>query len=179
MLQYILQPLYFLLPAYFANMAPVIVKNLAKPLARPIDFGMSWKGKRILGDHKTWRGLVFGIVFSVLIAFMQRHLLGTRAGAYLSVIDYTYPALIGFLLGFGAILGDAVKSFFKRRSNHTPGERFFPFDQCDFVLGAILFSLPFWPFTLSQTLLAIVITIFLHIIVNHIAYATGIRDEAW
>jgi CDP-diglyceride synthetase len=35
--------------------------------------------------------------------------------------------------------GDAVKSFFKRRLGITPGKSWFPFDQLDFVLGAILF----------------------------------------
>lgn len=178
-MQYILQPLYFLLPAYFANMAPVIVKNIAKPLAKPMDFGKSWKGKRILGDHKTWRGLIFGILFGVIVAFIQKHLLATNMGRYLSAIDYQYPLLIGLLLGGGAIIGDSVKSFFKRRSNVKPGEKYVPFDQSDFVIGAIFFVFPYWPFTIAQTLSAVVITIFLHIITNHIAFWTGIRKEAW
>ena len=36
---FVLQSFYFMIPAYFANMAPVIVKDRFKKLAIPIDFG--------------------------------------------------------------------------------------------------------------------------------------------
>ena len=45
---------YFMLPAYFANMAPIFVQNHLNFLAKPLDMGLSIKDKRILGDHKTW-----------------------------------------------------------------------------------------------------------------------------
>ena len=53
----VLQVLYFFLPAYVANMSPVLVRGRFKALALPIDGGRWLWGKRILGDHKTWRGL--------------------------------------------------------------------------------------------------------------------------
>ena len=54
--------LYFFVPAYVANMSPVVVRNRFPSLAAPIDGGLSWRGRRLLGDHKTWRGLLVGIV---------------------------------------------------------------------------------------------------------------------
>jgi CDP-2,3-bis-(O-geranylgeranyl)-sn-glycerol synthase len=47
--------LYFFLPAYAANMAPVLVRGRFEALAVPMDGGRSLGGVRILGDHKTWR----------------------------------------------------------------------------------------------------------------------------
>ena len=31
---------------------------LSRRLAIPIDGGRDWRGRRLLGDHKTWRGFV-------------------------------------------------------------------------------------------------------------------------
>lgn len=160
-------------------MAPVIVKNIFKSLAKPIDLGKSWKGKRILGDHKTWRGLLFGVVFGIATAFVQYLLVNTSFGHYLGATNYDQWLRIGFLLGLGAIVGDSVKSFFKRRSGVKPGGKYMPFDQSDFVIGAILFSLDYWPFSIAQLLLSVAVSILLHIGTNHLAFWLRIRDEAW
>jgi len=68
----ILQLMYFMLPAYGANMSPILGKNILKSFAKPLDFGYKWKGKRILGDHKTWRGLFLGVVVGALIFLLQQ-----------------------------------------------------------------------------------------------------------
>ena len=62
-----------MLPAYFSNMAPVIIKdlNLFNFLAKPVDFGIKIKGKPVLGQHKTFRGFIFGVVFALIIAYIQ------------------------------------------------------------------------------------------------------------
>ena len=49
---------------------------------------------------------------------------------------------LGLRFGIGAMAGDAVKSFFKRRADVPSGERWFPFDQIDFVVGALVLI---WP----------------------------------
>ena len=49
---FILSCIYFLLPAGFANMAPVLVKKL-NFLDYPIDFSFNIKGKRIFGMWKN------------------------------------------------------------------------------------------------------------------------------
>jgi len=174
MLFFMLQCFYFMLPAYFANMAPVIVKNFSKRLAIPIDFG-----KNIVGNNKTYRGLIFGILFAIVIAYFQSLLYSFDFFRDLSFIDYSYWLLLGFLFGFGALFGDLVESFIKRRLNIKPGERFVPWDQIDFVLGALVFVGFVVVLTLKMVLIVVLISFFGHILVNHLAYYFRIRKEKW
>lgn len=178
---FILQCIYFMLPAYFANMAPVLTKGHFKELKVPIDFNTKFDKQTIFGKHKTFRGLVFGIIYGIILAFIQSLLYRFEFFQILSFIDYSNWFLIGFLLGSGAIIGDLIKSFFKRRLNLRPGRPFIPWDQLDFVAGSLLFS---YIITRSWITVEIILTIFivsflLHIMANHIAYYTKIRKEKW
>ncbi|HSX05849.1 MAG TPA: CDP-archaeol synthase, partial [Candidatus Saccharimonadales bacterium] len=70
----ILFALWFFLPAALANGVPVLVvkiPGLAK-LEAPMDFGLSYRGKRILGAHKTWRGFIAGVLTSILTLWLQQ-----------------------------------------------------------------------------------------------------------
>lgn len=130
--------LYFFVPAYLANMAPVVVRGHAEWLARPLDGGRTWRGRRVLGDHKTWRGLLAGVAVGALTFAAQRWLWQHGFAHRLALLDYGAcdPWLPGALLGLGAGLGDAVKSFAKRRLDIAPGASWLGFDQLDFMLGA-------------------------------------------
>lgn len=174
----ILQCFYFMLPVYFANMAPVIVKKI-NILNFPIDFNKTINNSPIFGKNKTFRGLVFGIIFSMIIAFIQYTFYNNGIFINLSFIDYSNWLLLGFLMGFGAIFGDLVKSFIKRRLNYEPGKAFIPFDQTDFVIGALIFAFPLARLSLDKIIIIIVLSFVLHIIVNHIAFYTKIRKEKW
>ena len=67
----ILESLWFILPAYLANSSPVLGHKLFGKYNYPIDFGKKLKdGKRILGDGKTWNGLIFGILVAVLVGYI-------------------------------------------------------------------------------------------------------------
>lgn len=180
MWMFVLKCFYFMMPAYFANMAPVIAKRWFKKLAFPVDFNYKIKGKPLFGKNKTFRGFFFGILFAIIIALVQRVLYYSyESFRNLSFIDYSNWLLLGFLIGFGAIFGDLIESFFKRRLDRGPGTRFFPWDQLDFVIGALVFS----SFVVDITFLKIVVIILLsvigHILVNHSAYYLGIRKEKW
>lgn len=139
----ILQAFWIVIPIYVANASAVIVGG-----GVPIDFGKSWKdGRRILGDGKTWRGLLSGTFLGMTAGF------GLVVGAtYLSESDYAFLGLtnfegfpfmipILFSLCFGALLGDVIESFFKRRIGKDRGQDWIPFDQLDFLLGALGLSL--------------------------------------
>ncbi len=54
---YALGLLYFMLPAYVANMMPVFARKIPI-LGSPIDMGKRYRGFRLLGKKKTWRGLI-------------------------------------------------------------------------------------------------------------------------
>jgi CDP-2,3-bis-(O-geranylgeranyl)-sn-glycerol synthase len=165
-----LQILYFFFPAYLANMSPVLVRGRFTPLAIPIDGGRTFRGKRLLGDHKTWRGLLAGVVAGAFTYELQRLVCETGVARDLMLIDYTaHPLLPGLLMGLGTGVGDAVKSFFKRRIDIQPGASWLVFDQLDFFSGAYAFvSLVYVPPLLPS--LAILPVIFLG---NLISAAVG------
>jgi CDP-2,3-bis-(O-geranylgeranyl)-sn-glycerol synthase len=138
----ILQAFWLIIPAYIANASAVLVGG-----GTPVDFGKSWKdGIRILGDGKTWRGLFAGAFIGMIggfgLAVAARYIaLSDFAFLNLSVFE-GFPLMIPiiFSLCFGALTGDVVKSFFKRRIGKNRGEDWFLFDQIDFIVGALFFS---------------------------------------
>ena len=176
--QVLLQSMYFLVPAYAANVAPVFARKIDF-LNYPLDFNRKFKGQPLLGKHKTFRGFFFGVLSAILMALVQHLLYKTSFGYSLSLITYNNWLTIGFLLGFGALVGDSFKSFFKRRLKVKPGNRFIPWDQLDFVFGALVFvSIVYIP-PVSFIIAALVASFCLHVLAVHCAYYTGIRKEKW
>jgi CDP-2,3-bis-(O-geranylgeranyl)-sn-glycerol synthase len=71
----------------------------------------------------------------------------------LALIDYgSYTVLPGFLMGLGALVGDAAKSFLKRQVGIAPGASWLVFDQLDFFVGAYVFVAPVYAAPLLPTL---------------------------
>jgi len=173
-----LKCIYIMLPAYFANMAPVMVKKV-NLFAFPVDFNKKINNNPILGKNKTFRGLIFGVIFAVIIAYFQFLLNNFEFFKNISFLDYQNWLLLGFLMGFGALTGDVIKSFFKRRAGIAPGKKFIPFDQTDFVIGALLFITPIFDLTLKIFAVALILSFVLDILVNHIAFYLKIRNEKW
>jgi len=79
-------------------------------------------------------------------------------------------------LGGGAIIGDACGSFIKRRIKIERGRPAPIMDQLDFVVGALVFAslVVYIPF--NMIILIIIITVFLHLGANIIAYLFGMKD---
>ena len=180
----IAQAFWIVIPIYVANASAVIVGG-----GTPIDFGRNWKdGRRILGDGKTWRGLLSGTFLGMTVGFGL-----TVAASYLSTSEYSYLGLTNFegfplmipllfSLCFGALLGDIIESFFKRRIGKDRGQDWIPFDQLDFLVGALTFSLLMseilalthlspdqWFFqhlTIWHILILLVVTPFIHLTAN-------------
>jgi CDP-2,3-bis-(O-geranylgeranyl)-sn-glycerol synthase len=175
----VLQVLWLFVPAYVANMTPVLVQGRLERLATPIDGGRSFRGERLLGDHKTWRGLLGGVVAGGLVYELQRlvHAAGVAPG--LVLIDYPgHPLVPGLLLGLGAGVGDAVKSFFKRRVGIPPGASWPVFDQLDFFFGSwALLALVYAPSPLA-VLACLPIVLVGSVAVTTIGWALGLK-EAW
>lgn len=70
MIEIILFVLWFFAPAGVANVTPILVAKLPglREWSAPMDFGFTYRGKRVFGKHKTWRGFITG-VRSAAIAF--------------------------------------------------------------------------------------------------------------
>ena len=175
---FLLKCFYLMLPAYFANMAPVMVRKI-NLFAPQIDLNKTINNKPILGKNKTFRGLIFGIAFAIVVAYAQFSLYDIEFFRNVSFFSYQNWLLFGFLMGLGALVGDLVKSFFKRRLGIKPGEKFVPFDQTDFVVGALAFIMPIFDLTLKIFAASLLLSFVLHIIVNHAAFYLKIRREKW
>ena len=172
----ILKLIYLLIPAAFANMTPPMIRPFLSRLAlSPVDGGLTFRGKAIFGSHKTWGGSLFGILAGILAAYLQ-HLLDPSFGI-LALVDYSQWSMIGFLMGVGAIVGDLVKSFFKRQLNFKPGQLWIPFDEIDFVLGALLFLSPiYFPGWINATII-LLISFIGHILINLLGFYLKIRKR--
>jgi len=170
----ILETLYLMIPAYVANMTPVIVRKL-KFLDSPIDFGAKVGGKAVFGKHKTWRGLFFGVIAGIFFCYLQS-LMPVFGNA---LVDHTDWLVIGFLLSFGALIGDCLESFFKRQIGIKEGGRFIPFDQLDYIIGSLVFLSFYLILSFKMILIISLISFVGHIVVNHLAFYTGIRNEKW
>jgi len=164
----LLQTFYLLVPAYFANMAPPLFARFLPDF--PMDFGLSFRGKRVFGSHKTWNGFFVGVIASVLIGFL------------ISFIYWPFDFSVflwSFLVGSGALFGDAFKSFFKRQIGIPSGHSWIPFDQIDYTIGAFAFgSLVFFPGWLD-CFVVVFVSGFGHVAVNHIGFWLGLRDVKW
>lgn len=179
----ILFALWFFLPAGAANMAPVPAAKLPwlKKLNAPLDFGAALKGKRLLGSHKTWRGLAVGVVVAALVVWLQQYLVrefgwfGTQSEriGYLGI-----PAvLLGLALAVGALGGDAVESFLKRRRGIKPGGVWFPFDLIDHIVGAALAAVLFAVFAWYVYLAVFAVWLVANLLVSYLGYLVGIKER--
>ena len=176
MLDAIIQAFWLLLPAGFANMAPVLFNKL-NFLNYPVDFNIQLKKKPLLGKNKTFRGLFFGIILSIIVVYVQK--LAHPVMKSYSLIDYSVAniLLVGFLLGFGALFGDMLKSFFKRRININPGKPWAPFDQIDWILGSLIFINFYIRTPLAIIFFALLIFGILHPSINYIGYVLKLKKN--
>jgi CDP-2,3-bis-(O-geranylgeranyl)-sn-glycerol synthase len=158
----IIEALIFIFPAYCANAVPVITG-----WGLPLDFGKKFfDGKPIFGKNKTFRGFFSGLGVGTAVGFVES-------------VFFNYPLVSGLLLPLGALLGDLTAAFAKRRLGLSPGDLLPVVDQVDFVIGAILFSLPLH--TLSWELLAavLIVTPPIHLLTNFAAYKLGLKSNPW
>jgi CDP-2,3-bis-(O-geranylgeranyl)-sn-glycerol synthase len=174
--------LWFFLPAGIANASPIFAAKVSTDKwAAPIDCGRTFRDKRILGDHKTWRGLIVGIVMATLVLWLQQILVRHFgwAQSITSKVDYkTIPVLLlGPAFGVGALGGDAIESFFKRQLNRPPGSGWFPFDQTDYIIGGSIAASPFVRLSVEQFVILLLIWLILHIVASYIGFILGLKER--
>jgi CDP-2,3-bis-(O-geranylgeranyl)-sn-glycerol synthase len=155
-LSFILEAIWYILPSYFANMSPVLFGG-----GRPLDMGRSFRdGRRILGDHKTIRGFLSGIIVGTLVGFIQGR------------------PLQGFTLSLGAMVGDCFGSFIKRRIGLVEGQSAPLLDQEGFLIFSLIFTYPIEGLAIEPVIFLLIITPILHWGTNFLAHAIGIKEVA-
>ena len=174
---FIADALWLMFPAYVANSSAVLFAGTL-----PIDLGKNFSdGRRILGPGKTFRGLIGGTMAGVTVGVIQQTV---RVHTLLGVPSFD-PIFVVITLSFGALLGDIVKSFFKRRLGFEKGASFPIADQYDFVVGALLFTYIFFPEWLTLNFVApvfitvIVLTAPIHLMVNYLGFRLGKKNVWW
>lgn len=157
--------IWFILPAYFANAAPVLLGG-----GPPLDMGKKFvDGRRIFGEGKTARGFVCGLAVGTIVGILQG-IVGGPLREYL---------LLGFLLALGALLGDLASSFIKRRLGIERGGAAPGLDQLSFVVVALILAslvkVPSW-----QVMAAIlIITPPIHLATNFVGYKLGVKSRPY
>ncbi len=204
--------LLLIVPAYISNASMVITGG-----GKPIDGGRNFRdGRRILGDHKTWNGLkgplYIGIpisffiflLFNILWVPIKDLIINAATQGYYAIYDnieiFEYYFIGGafpmnflvliiriILASYGAVVGDLIGSFLKRRFDIKSGAPFWIVDQLDFALIALFFvSIPGFILPNIFILPDVFIIIFLiiltpavSIIANTVAYIIGLKDVPW
>lgn len=179
MLQIIASVLWLLLPSAVANTVPPIIAKVLPKLDYPMDMGFMIFGKRLFGDHKTWRGLIAGVILGgIVFVLQQQSMLEPSSFKEYILFDYSsYPWYLGFLMGVGALMGDAIKSTFKRQMSIKSGESWFPWDQIDWVIGTGIIILPFIKLTIFEFLFMVLIGLLGHLAFKLIGFALQINKE--
>jgi len=156
------EALLFIGPSYVANAAPLLFGG-----GNPLDGGRNFiDGKRIFGSHKTVRGFFAGVIA------------GTIMGVAESLVDSNL-LLGGFMIALGAVLGDLLGAFVKRRLKMKPGSPFPVVDQLDFVLGGLILGSLIFPMSWAAILLVVLATPPIHLGTNFGAYRLGIKKTYW
>ena len=168
-----------MLPAYIPNNAAVLAGG-----GTPIDGGREFRGNRLLGDGKTWRGTFVGTVAGALVAFLL-DLIRPTVVSVSGLPLPAFPSAVVLSLPAGAMLGDIAASFVKRRTGRRRGAAFPGLDQLDFVVGALVLTFavrPGWAtatFTPLVVVAVLVMTPLLHVGTNAGAFLLGLKDEPY
>ena len=161
----------FFLPAYIANAMPVIVKGLkiCPSLAKPIH--KIWFGK-----SKTYRGFVFGILGAFIVNLIPFYFGFYDFHENTKLVIFFWTT---FALSVGALLGDLLKSFFKRRIGIKSGQPWPPFDQLDYVIGALLFSYLINPQPVEVIITLLILSPLFSFLANVTAYFLKLKKVWW
>ncbi|MGA7862307.1 MAG: CDP-archaeol synthase [Thermoplasmata archaeon] len=186
-LEVLIRVLWVLTPVYAANGLATIPRGRGPPM----DFGRNWfDGHRILGPSKTWSGFLFGTFAAVPIVLLQAWLILVAPPDLQLVPQYGPTVLaalpVAFLLTGGALTGDAIGSFIKRRLGYGSGARVIGLDQLPFVLLPIGLGLWLYPsifvptfFSLEALLWVLLLTVGLHTLFNRIGFKIGTKKVPW
>lgn len=132
-----------------------------------MDFGKKfYDGRPIFGKNKTFKGFFSGLIVGTVIGLLESAFFG-------------YHILFGLSLSSGALFGDLMGAFMKRRLGLAPGELLPIIDQIDFIIGAFLFSLPLQLLYVELVLMVLIITPPMHLLTNFVAYKLGLKSNPW
>ncbi len=173
------------IPGILAASAHMVVVSLNwfSSLNYPIDHYKTYRGRRIFGDNKTYRGILIMIVFSIFFCYFQRWLLLGVFDNRPSLFQYeSYsPLFYGILYGLGYTLFELPNSFIKRQRDIVPGKRgsgiHVIIDQADSVAGCLILLYPFSNFSIKFLIVSILLFTFVHMLINYLLFLMKLRKN--
>jgi CDP-2,3-bis-(O-geranylgeranyl)-sn-glycerol synthase len=193
-----------MVPAFLTNALMPLVANIKGIKRYPLDFGKCHKdGERILGEGKSWNGLIFGTI----IGFILSALISSQMYPYIAeqtiinfadgetVLRYVSKEKIlffvdvtsdpvkfylgQFLLCLGTPFGDAIGSYAKRRRKLKRGEVFLFWDQNNFIIAAIIIAYFFFPIQWYYIVFLLLVTPLITVTANILGYYIGKKQVPW
>ena len=189
---------------FFASFSPVILTgilvmaiiktNILKALDKPIDFNVKFfDNKPLLGESKTWRGLVLYVICGALsgMLWFLFSVAESIAQSNLFLVDhqntFLFNTLVGTLLGVSYAIFELPNSFLKRRFGVRPSKSatqlmpkvlFFLIDQTDSLFGCLLILWLFYPaLSAPQFFIFLLLGALVHIVVNLFLFILKIRKS--
>lgn len=166
----ILQALWFIWPAYTANAFPAVLRG-----KKPIDGGRKLGGAPLLGKSKTVEGTIGGILFGIFIGLVQIQLYDYLPD--LGLVKFSLPMIVA--LSVGALFGDILGSFIKRRIGAKPGRPVLLLDQLDFLVVSLLLVSFVYLVPIELAILLVVLTPAIHFLTNIVGYAAKLKKDPW
>ncbi len=156
--------LQLLLLLIIANGGPILARKLLRRhFAWPVDGGRRFRdGRPLLGEAKTWRGILAALLLSALCA----PLLG------LSVAW-------GLLIGAAAMAGDLLSSFIKRRLGYPSSSMALGLDQIPESLLPALLAAGELQLTIGDILLVVVLFLLVELALSRLLFRMGIRKQPY
>jgi CDP-2,3-bis-(O-geranylgeranyl)-sn-glycerol synthase len=94
---------------------------MSQRFAIPLDGGLTFRGRRVFGPHKTLRGFVVMVPAAAIAFGILALAAGDPASAGLWPLRAGQYVLLGAWAGFGFMAGELPNSFVKRQLGVAPG----------------------------------------------------------
>jgi len=158
-------------------------------LHHPVDGGAEFRGKRVFGVNKTWRGIAaMALGTSLGSAIQAVWLHNYESVRALELFDYSLPnaLLVGLLMGLACGLSELPNSLIKRQLDIAPGATasgwinavFYVFDQVDFLVGMWIVLAFVIEISLTRIFFSLVFLFVTHQIISLLGYLLGMRKTA-
>ena len=147
-----------------ANGTPVIAaKLLGKENSHPLDGNATFSdGRRLFGSSKTTRGVLLGVFITTLCA----PIVGLELG-------------VGFVVGVGAMIGDLISSFVKRRLGMPASSKCTGLDQIPESLLPLLACMALLPLTPLSVAIATFLFFVGALVFSRVFFKLNIRDRPY
>ena len=154
---------------------------------QPIDGGLTFRGQRLFGDHKTLRGFVVMVPAAAAAFALLAMLAGDPEMLGLWPLSVPRYLVAGAVAGFGFMAGELPNSFLKRQLGIRPGQAartrgaaafHFAVDRLDSGIGMLLALAVLIP--VSWVTVATVLTVgpFIHWTFSMLMFRLGVKTRA-